>query len=196
MLLLTLRGTPTCYYGDELGLPSADFGSGNVTVIDPQGLGGPSWNRLVARTPMQWSTAPHGGFSEVRPWLPLATEDPRLTVERQQDDPASVLHLVRSLIHLRREVPALAVGSFASIPSPSDVFSFGRQHPEGSVEIHLNFGEAPREVNLPGARTILMSTAGGRPSAAGESGHLTLRGREGLILGVRSSGGFSPGQSG
>jgi alpha-glucosidase len=182
MLLLTLRGTPTCYYGDELGLPSAEFASAKVVVVDPQGAGGPSWNRLVARTPMQWSTTPYGGFSKVQPWLPLASDDPRFTVERQRDDPASVLHLVRSLIHLRRDVPALAAGSYRSIPSPPDVFSFERRHPDGSVEVHLNFGDATGEVSLPGPRQVLLSTILERPPASAGSAALQLAPHEGLIL--------------
>jgi alpha-glucosidase len=196
MLLLTLRGTPTCYYGDELGLPSADFGSSDMTVVDPQGAGGPSWNRLVARTPMQWSTAPYGGFSHVQPWLPLASEDPELTVERQRADIRSVLHLVRSLIRLRKELPALAVGSYTSIPSSPDVFSFERRHPDGAVEVHLNFGDDPREVSLRAPRTMLLSTLGGRHSATGESDRLTLQAREGVILGAGNRRGLSPGPCG
>jgi alpha-glucosidase len=196
MLLLTLRGTPTCYYGDELGLPSADFGSSDMAVVDPQGAGGPSWNRLVARTPMQWSTAPYGGFSHVQPWLPLASEDPELTVERQRADPRSVLHLVRSLIRLRKELPALAVGSYTSIPSPPDVFSFERRHPDGAVEVHLNFGDDPREVSLRAPRTMLLSTLDGRHSATGETDRLTLQAREGVILGAGNRRGLSPGPSG
>jgi len=191
MLLLTLRGTPTCYYGDELGLPSAEFGSANVSVVDPQSTGGPSWDRLVARTPMQWSGDPHGGFSRVQPWLPLASEDPRFTVERQRDDPGSMLHLVRSLILLRKELPALTEGSYRSIPAPPDVFSFQRRHPDGSVDVHLNFGDAARRVILPAPRRVLLSTVPERLLATVQQ--LTLAAYEGVIVSVPDAAGDGSG---
>jgi alpha-glucosidase len=116
MLLLTLRGTPTWYYGDELGLPSATFTAATLTLADPQASTGPERDRLVARTPMQWSPGSHAGFSTVEPWLPLASDDPAFTVERQRADPSSVLTFVRNLIRLRRETPALSIGSYRSLP--------------------------------------------------------------------------------
>jgi alpha-glucosidase len=176
------RGTPTCYYGDELGLQSADLSHSDVAVVDPQAAGAPWTNRLMARTPMQWSPARHGGFSEVEPWLPLASDDPDLTVERQRDDRASVLHLFRSLIGLRREIPALAVGAYRSLAAPADIFSFERQHPDGSVEAHLNFADRPCEVELAGPRRIVLSSAAAPPSAGVRETTLTLGPYEGVLL--------------
>jgi alpha-glucosidase len=167
LLLFSLRGTPTCYYGDELGLPTADLSRSDVAVVDPQAAGAAWMNRLTARTPMQWSPSRHGGFSEVEPWLPLASEDPDLTVERQRDDRASMVHLFRSLIGVRREIPALAVGAYRSLRSAPDVFSFERQHPDRSIEAHLNFADRPREVELAGPRRIVFSTATATRAAAG-----------------------------
>jgi alpha-glucosidase len=166
MLLLTLRGTPTCYYGDELGLPTASFDRASTAVADPQAATGAEGDRLTSRTPMQWSPGPASGFSSAEPWLPLARADPELTVDRQRGDPASLLHLVRSLIGLRREHPALAVGAYRSIPSPADVMSFERLHPAGVIRVHLNFGDAAREIDTHGFETVLLSTgpdAGGGP---------------------------------
>jgi alpha-glucosidase len=185
MLLLSLRGTPTCYYGDELGLPTADLSRSEVAVVDPQAAGTPWRNRLTARTPMQWSPTRHGGFSEVQPWLPLASDEPELTVERQRDDRASGLHLFRSLIGLRKEIPALAVGAYRSLSAPPDVFSFERQHPDGSVEAHLNFADRAREVELAGPRRILLSTAAPTPSAEVRAMRLTLQAHEGVLVRAR-----------
>jgi alpha-glucosidase len=175
MLLLTLRGTPTCYYGDELGLPDADRSPAGQA--DPQAATGTDRDRLVARTPMPWTTGPSGGFSAVEPWLPLSSEDPALTVERQREDPGSLLHLFRSLVRLRRERPALAVGACRALESPEDVFSFERWHPEGSLHVHLNLGPTPREVELAGGRVVL-STAG----SLGVAARLTLQPFEGAIV--------------
>jgi alpha-glucosidase len=182
LLLLSLRGTPTCYYGDELGLPSADLSGSAVAVVDPQAAGAPWMNRLTARTPMQWSSARHGGFSEVEPWLPLASDDPELTVERQRGDPTSVLHFFRSLIRLRREIPALTVGAYRSLAAPPDVFSFERQHPDGSVEAHLNLGDRVREVVLAGPRKVVLSTAATTPGAGQLETRLTLQPYEGVLV--------------
>lgn len=181
MLLLSLRGTPTCYYGDELGLPSADLSGSDLAVVDPQAAGASWRNRLIARTPMQWSPTRYGGFSEVEPWLPLASDEAELTVERQRDDPSSVLHLVRSLIRLRKELPALAVGSYRSLLAPPDVFSFERQHPDGSVEVHLNFGDRAREVELAGPRRIALSTVEAAPNFELRETSLTLQSYEGVL---------------
>jgi alpha-glucosidase len=182
MLLLSLRGTPTCYYGDELGLPTADLSRSDLAVVDPQAAGAPWRNRLTARTPMQWSPTRYGGFSEVEPWLPLASDEPELTVERQRDDPASGLHLFRSLIRLRKEIPALAVGAYRSLPAPPDVFSFERHHPDGSVEVHLNFADRAREVELAGPRRIVLSTVEPAPSAEVGETSLTLQPYEGVLV--------------
>jgi alpha-glucosidase len=182
MLLLSLRGTPTCYYGDELGLPSADLTRSEVAVVDPQAAGASWRNRLIARTPMQWSPARHGGFAEVEPWLPLASDEAGLTVERQRNDATSDLQLFRSLIRLRGEIPALAVGAYRSLPAPPEVFSFERQHPDGSVEVHLNFGDHAREVELAGPRQIVLSTVEPTRSVEVRETSLTLRPYEGVLM--------------
>jgi alpha-glucosidase len=181
MLLLTLRGTPTWYYGDELGLPNAAFTPARMTLVDPQAATTPERDRLAARTPMQWSTGPHAGFSDADPWLPIASGDPELTVERQREDEGSALTFVRALIGLRRRTPALSIGTYRSIPSPSGVFSFSRWHPDGPVQVHLNFGDAVCEVELPPASRILLSTSGdtGLPDTA----LVALRPSAGVIVG-------------
>jgi alpha-glucosidase len=180
MLLLTLRGTPTCYYGDELGLPNAVILASKVKTKDPQAALGAALDRLPVRSPMQWSPGPYAGFSDVEPWLPIASDDPAMTVEGQRDDPGSVLNLFRSLVRLRRETPALAIGSYRTLPAPNDVFSFERSHPEGKVQVHLNFAAEPRDVELPEGTEVLLSTAG--ESSRPRDGLLQLRGYEGVIV--------------
>jgi len=182
MLQLTLRGTPTWYYGDELGLPSARFSPDRTTLIDPQASMSLERDRLVARTPMQWTTGRHAGFSEVEPWLPLASDDPQLTVERQMEAPGSMLNFVRTLIDLRRRSPALSIGTYRSLPSPSDVFSFERRHPDGAVQIHLNFGDLTREVQKPKQGRVQLSTRGATIPDAPESYRIKLRANEGVMV--------------
>jgi hypothetical protein len=88
------------------------------------------------------------------------------------------LTLFRSLVRLRKETPALAVGAYRTLPAPEDVFSFERYHPDGTVQVHLNFGATPREIDLPFAGKTLLSTCG-EPSL--EASRLTLRGYEGVV---------------
>ncbi len=104
-----------------------------------------------------------------------------MTVEVQREDPDSVLNLFRSLVRLRKETPALAVGAYRTLPAPEGVFSFERSHPDGTVQVHLNFGEEPREVEVPAGEDVLLSTVG-EVSTPG-TGRLELRGHEGVIVG-------------
>jgi alpha-glucosidase len=184
MLLLTLRGTPTLYYGDELGLPNARFSPSTRTLIDPQAAAAPERDRLTARTPMQWAPGSSAGFSiSEQPWLPIASDDPGLTVQRQRADPSSVLSFVRSLIHVRRQNPALVTGTYRSLRAPPDVFSFERGHPEGKVRVHLNFGDASRDIDVIESGRILLSAAGTERTGGSVSTRTTLAPYEGLIIG-------------
>ena len=118
MLLLTLRGTPTLYYGDELGLPDAvvplALAQDPLEKQEPgHGLG-----RDPERSPMPWDARANAGFTSGRPWLPLVSDWQTLNVSTALNDPDSVLALHRRLLALRRAAPTLAVGSYAALPSP------------------------------------------------------------------------------
>ena len=102
MLLLTLRGTPTLYYGDEIGLEDVEIAPDRVT--DPRELREPGlgFGRDPVRTPMAWDATPHAGFSSGEPWLPLNDDWPTRNVAAQQSAPDSMLTLYRALLALRR----------------------------------------------------------------------------------------------
>src|SRR5690606_34626954 len=87
MLLLTLRGTPTLYQGDELGIGEVDIPPDRIR--DPQDLRQPGLGlgRDGARTPMPWNATAHAGFSTTEPWLPLNQDWPVRNVARQEEDP-------------------------------------------------------------------------------------------------------------
>ena len=112
MLLLTLRGTPTIYYGDELGL--ADVAVPPERVVDVDG-------RDPQRSPMPWEPGPHAGFSTAEPWLPMAPDAHTPNAAVQRADPTSMLSLHRRLLALRREEPALRVGTWAVAHAPDGV---------------------------------------------------------------------------
>ena len=114
MLLLTLRGTPTLYQGDEIGM--ADVPIPPALVRDPFGKNAPGFGRDPERTPMQWDASPHAGFSSVEPWLPRrARLHGHAMWQTQSSDAGSMLSLYRALIALRREEAALAIGSYALV---------------------------------------------------------------------------------
>ncbi len=143
MLLLTLRGTPTLYYGDELGM--RDVPIPQEEVHDPQGLNMPDLNasRDPARTPMQWDHSPYAGFSEVRPWLRVAHNYQRVNVLHQRDDPFSMLNYYRKLIQLRQKEPALHVGNYIPVHANHQIISYIRQSEGVRFFILLNLTHRP-----------------------------------------------------
>lgn len=100
MLLLTLRGTPTCYYGDEIGMQDVEIPP--HLIVDPIGKNAPGHSRDPERTPMQWDASPNAGFSAVEPWLPVAGYYTETNVEVQRKDLRSQLALFKRLTELRR----------------------------------------------------------------------------------------------
>lgn len=127
LLLLTLRGTPTIYYGEEIGMRDVPIPFDEVQ--DPQGLNMPDKNlsRDPARTPMQWTDEPNAGFTDGNPWLRLGRNFIRDNVQRQQKDKYSLLSLYKRLIQLRQREPSLAVGDYIPIYSDSQLIAYVRQ---------------------------------------------------------------------
>ncbi len=126
MTLLTLRGTPFLYYGDEIGMTEVPV-VGEDVRDGPGLIGEAQVVRDPGRTPMQWTDQPGAGFTrgDVRPWLPIGDRR-AINVESQRRDRGSMLHLCRDLIALRRETPDLRSGSYASLPSPKEAWTWRR----------------------------------------------------------------------
>jgi alpha-glucosidase len=135
MLLLTLRGTPTLYQGDEIGL--RDVPIPPELVQDPweRNIPGLGYGRDPERTPMQWDASPNAGFTTGTPWLPVADDYACVNVDAQRDDPTSMLTLHRRLIALRRAEPALAVGSWTSVEAEGDLLAYLREHGDFSLSL-------------------------------------------------------------
>lgn len=150
MLMLALRGTPTLYYGDEIGMENVEIPP--QFVQDPQALNQPELaeekGRDPERTPMQWDDSPRAGFTEggVTPWLPLADDYKDRNVAAQEGDPHSMLSFIRSLTALRQAEPALYGGDYASLDAanaPEHIFSFLRSQGEERFLVVLNFTGDP-----------------------------------------------------
>ena len=165
LLLLTLRGTPTLYYGDEIGM--ADVPIGEAEVQDPfeKNEPGKGLGRDPERTPMPWSDAPNAGFTTGTPWLRLGDDVATRNVAAQERDDASMLHLYRRLLALRRERAALNQGAWQPVRVDGDVLAYARVQGEERLLVVLNFGAVavpiPSEL-LPDTAELLLSTEPGR----------------------------------
>jgi alpha-glucosidase len=167
MLLLTLRGTPTIYQGEELGMQDVPILPTQVRDPWEKNVPGLGLGRDPVRTPISWNSELHGGFSTVEPWLPIDTER-TASCEQQSGDPASMLSLYRSLLRLRRDEPALSAGSYRSIAYTDHVLVYQRQYGKRKLQIALNM--SPRPQPLPSqadSGRVLISTLETNSSSAG-----------------------------
>jgi alpha-glucosidase len=184
MLLLTLRGTPTLYYGDEIGMRDVPIPPEKVQDPFEKNVPGLGLGRDPERTPMQWSAGPRAGFTTGEPWLPIADDYREVNVERQRDDPASKLTLCHRLIALRRGEAALEVGRFEAVDCEGDVLAYVRRgrEDESAFLVALNLSATPQSVPLRALRgRIALSThmdRGGELAA----GTLALRADEGVVV--------------
>lgn len=182
MLLLTLRGTPTIYYGDELGLPSVEISADRAQ--DPRELREPGLGlgRDPVRTPMPWDPTAKAGFTTGEPWLPLHADHGERNVTRLDAERGSILELHRRLLALRRQHPALAIGAMRMLDAKSaDVLMYERTHGDERVLVALNLSAKSREAVLPDwVEWQLVSTITPGETLAGE--RLLLAPNEGVVL--------------
>ena len=184
MLLLTLRGTPTLYQGDEIGIGEVEIPPDRVR--DPQDLRQPELGigRDRSRTPIPWDDSAHAGFSTVDPWLPLGDDWRVRNVAAQDRDTESLLSLYRSLLSLRRRHEALAIGNLVLIDSADDVLAFERQHDGERLLIALNLSDQVRPL-LRAKDHVVPSVLASTLSLSNVKHRLldgTLAPNEGLIL--------------
>ncbi len=178
MLLLTLRGTPTIYQGDEIGMTDVE--------IPPERYVDPQWRdrrgRDPERTPMRWDGSPNAGFTTGDPWLPVGADERSVNVATERDDPHSMLNLHRRLIALRRAEPALAVGGYERVPAEDSVLAYRRTLGDRSLLVALNLAGTPAELRLASKPVRVLLSTGLDRDGESVTGSLTLRADEGLVL--------------
>jgi alpha-glucosidase len=177
LILLTLRGTPFLYYGDEIGMLDTPLTRADLT--DPVGIR--FWpkrtGRDPARTPMPWNAGPGAGFTRqgVKPWLPFGDIATR-NVEDQRRDEASVLAFTREMIGVRRQLPALRQGSYRSLPAPSGCWAWER---DDAVSVAVNLSD--RAATLSGLRGKILACTNPDDRGRRVQGPLTLDPWQGLV---------------
>ena len=205
VLLLTLRGTPFLYYGEEIGL--GDSRVPRSRIVDP-----PArrywplplwWNRDQCRGPMPWGRGLNAGFSAGRPWLPMAPDVATRNVAAQAADPDSVFATYRRLLAWRRTRPAVQTGSFQWLAQTRDGIAYARAADSDAVVVAINFKGAETEVPIDGwpggGRWQVAYSSAGRqsegspvPQAGSAGARLRLAAHEAVILvpgeAVRPSG--------
>lgn len=185
LMLLTLRGTPTVYYGEEIGM--VDVPVALEDSRDPVERREPGRGRDPERSPMQWDASPNAGFCppDAVPWLPLAPDATTVNVAVQSPDPDSILSLTRRLIRLRREHPVLHTGDFERFgPTPEGTFAFRRIGPDGKLTVVLNLTDAPSVVPDAGPGRVLIGTDRHRDGTSVGS-YVELGPNEGLVIELR-----------
>lgn len=185
MLLLTARGTPTCYYGDEIGMTDVEIPADKIQ--DPWGMNvkGLGLGRDPERTPMQWDASDNAGFSDVEPWLPVDADYKEVNVEVERDDRTSMLHYVQRLLALRRKTPALSVGSVEVLQIGGDaVLAYVREAEGARLLVALNFSDKDETLDFSqfgDNGMVVISTVCDREGSEGLK-KLALRGNEGVVI--------------
>jgi len=179
MLLLTLRGTPTLYYGDEIGM--TDVNIPPEQVRDPAELRQPGigQGRDPERTPMQWDSSGKAGFTLGEPWLPIVSAA-TANVASQDGEPWSILALYRRLLSLRRSEPALVAGSIWNVSAQGRVLTFERCLGSVRLVVDLSMEERPDVITSPAGRVVLSAREGRDGHRI--AGELILDSDEGIVV--------------
>ncbi len=151
LLLLTLRGTPCLYAGEELGLEDAQVPA--ALRRDPGGRDG-------CRAPIPWEAAPPHGWAGAEAWLPWPPEPAARSAEALRADPGSILQLYRRLLRARRASPALALGDFELLPAPDGVLVYRRRRGSDARTVCVNFADQARDLALPDELLVEVASDG------------------------------------
>jgi len=184
-LLLTLRGTPFLYYGEEIGMREVSLKRNQIK--DP--VGRRYWpfykGRDGCRTPMQWTTKQNAGFSDSDPWLPIHPDYADRNVETQTEKPQSLLNFYRQVLALRREVPALSCGEMKFIGDlPGGVMGYERACENSRAVVLLNFRKTEAECRISDEKKMYLKTLSSKDGLYVKQNlsSVLLKGDEAIVL--------------
>jgi len=158
ILLLTLKGTPFLFAGDELGMEQVDIPRDRIQDPFEKLVGGYGLNRDPERSPMRWDGTRNGGFTTGDPWLPMGADIADRNVERLKNDSRSILALYRALIALRKRERLLVEGEYQPIRSHNDILTYKRVGADAEFIIALNLVHQPRRFEWSGTGNLVLST--------------------------------------
>jgi glycosidase len=174
-LMLTAKGVPFIYQGDEIGM--RDWITDDISKMkDVQGIMGyklalqadksheealviaNAKSRDKSRTPMQWSSATNAGFSESMTWITIPADAYKMNVEDQQNDPDSMLSFYKDLLRLRKEHSALMLGDYEFLRYETGMIYFVRKDSFEKIIVVLNFSEQPKTLDIAEDVKLLLSS--------------------------------------
>ena len=201
--ILSMRGTPYCYYGDELGMTNIGFDSieqyqdiaainGYKKVVSEGGDVDLFLKRLKffsrdnGRTPMQWDDSANAGFTDGTPWLPVNPNYGTLNVAAQEGDPNSCLNYFRKMVKLRRENPVLVYGAYELLfREHPQVYAYTRTLGEEKMLVLLNFSAEAAELELPADLTTGEILIDNYETVSAEGAKVSLQPYQAVIYQVR-----------
>ena len=188
ILLLTLRGTPTIYYGDEIGMQQVAIRPEQVRDPFEKNVPGQGLGRDGCRTPMQWDGSRNAGFSNAETWLPLPTRSDRDNVDEQRQDSTSIYQLHCRLIALRRTRSGLLSGAYRPVAASGDLLMYLREAADDRILVVLNLGPEPTSVSYKSGPIVGRLLVSSHLDRAGETvrGSFDLRGNEGAVVELSS----------
>ena len=180
LLLFTLPGTLTIYYGEELGMTDVPIPPNEVKDTAEKIQPGIGMGRDPERTPMPWDGSPLAGFSRSKPWLPLGPGHAAVNVEAQEQDPSSIWSLYRALIALRRKHTVLVDGDIRLVTAHENVLRYERSEGNNRFVVLLNFGQDPVREKLEDG--IILASTGSQRQGKRVDHMVALEGSEGLLI--------------
>jgi alpha-glucosidase len=180
MLLLTLRGTPTIYYGEELGMTDGRIAPDAVRDPAEKNQPGIGMGRDPERTPMLWDSGLNAGFTTGSPWLPVNPGHQQANVATESENPRSMLALYRQLLHLRQTHPALHAGEILDVRAKRGVLSYTRALATGRFQVLLNLSHEAQTANCGHGHIVLTTILDGEGARVG--GPIVVEAGEGLLV--------------
>ncbi|WP_419881532.1 alpha-glucosidase [Peribacillus sp. B-H-3] len=174
-LMLTAKGVPFLYFGDEIGM--RDWITDDIEKMkDVQGLMGYKLaleagktaeealaianekSRDKSRTPMRWNASGNVGFSDAEPWITIPNDAMKVNVAEQENDPASMLSFYKKLLHLRKEHSALRLGEYEELRYDEGMISYIKKDHSERIRVLLNFSNQERVLNVGNDAVLLLAT--------------------------------------